>query len=109
MVSARSREIALLLTLGFKPRNVMASFLTESLLLAIAGGLLGCLLSLPLNGVTTSTTNFQSFAELAFSVRVTPAVLFQGLLFAVVMGLIGGLLPARHASRQVIASALRKA
>ncbi len=109
MVSARSREIALLLTLGFKPRSVMASFLTESVLLAFAGGVVGCLLALPLNGVTTSTTNFQSFAELAFSVRVTPGVMLQGLIFAVLMGLIGGFLPARHAARQVIAVALRKA
>jgi putative ABC transport system permease protein len=109
MVSSRSREIALLLTLGFRSRSVMASFLMESILLAVAGGVLGCLLSLPLNGVTTSTTNFQSFAELAFSVRVTPAVLVQGMVFALVMGVVGGLLPARHASRQVIASALRKA
>jgi putative ABC transport system permease protein len=109
LVSARTQEIALLLTLGFPPRSVLSSFLAESLILALAGGVLGCLLSLPLNGITTSTTNFQSFAELAFQVRVTPAILLRGLAFAAVMGLIGGWLPARHASRQVIAEALRKA
>jgi putative ABC transport system permease protein len=107
MVSARSREIALLLTLGFRPRSVMGSFLVEAVLLALAGGLLGCLLALPLNGIATSTTNWQSFAELSFTVRVTPTVLAQGLAFAAVMGVIGGLLPARHAARQVIAAALR--
>jgi len=109
LVSARTQEIALLLTLGFKPKSVLASFLAESLILALAGGVLGCLLALPLNGITTSTTNFQSFAELAFQVRVTPAILLRGLAFAAIMGLIGGWLPARHASRQVIAEALRKA
>lgn len=109
LVSARSQEIALLLTLGFRPRSVTVSFLLESLMLALAGGLLGCILALPLNGITTSTTNFQSFAELAFEVRVSPPILTQGLAFAAVMGFIGGLLPAWHASRQVIAQALRKA
>jgi len=109
MVSARAREIALLLTLGFRPRSVMASFLTEAVLLSLAGGVLGCLLALPLNGVSTSTTNWQSFSELSFAVRVTPGVLLQGLAFAAVMGLIGGFLPARHAARKVIAEALRKA
>jgi len=109
MVSARSREIALLLTLGFRPRSVMASFLMESTLLALAGGILGCLLALPLNGVTTSTTNWQSFAELSFSVNITPPVLAIGVVFAVGMGIVGGFLPARHAAKQVIAQALRKA
>lgn len=109
LVSARSQEIALLLTLGFRPRSVLASFLAEALLLALAGGILGCLLALPLNGIATSTTNFQSFAETTFQVSVTPAILLRGLAFAGVMGLVGGFLPARHASRQVIAQALRKA
>lgn len=109
LVSARSQEIALLLTLGFRPRSVLVSFLAEALILALAGGVLGCLLALPLNGIATSTTNFQSFAELAFEVSVTPAILLRGMLFAAVMGLIGGFLPARHASKQVIAQALRKA
>lgn len=109
LVSARTREIALLLTLGFKPRSVLATFLFEALLLAAVGGIIGCLISLPLHGVTTSTTNFQSFAELAFSVRLSPAILAQGFAFALVMGLIGGFLPARHAAKQVIAEALRKA
>jgi ABC-type antimicrobial peptide transport system permease subunit len=109
LVSARTREIALLLTLGFRPRTVLTTFLFEALLLSAVGGILGCLIALPLHGVTTSTTNFQSFAELAFSVRLSPAILAQGFAFALVMGLIGGFLPARHAAKQVIAEALRKA
>lgn len=109
LISARSQEIALLLTLGFRPRVVLMSFLSEALILALAGGVLGCLLALPLNGITTSTTNFQSFAELAFAVTISPAILMQGMVFSAIMGLIGGWLPAWHASRQVIAQALRKA
>lgn len=108
MVAARTREIALLLTLGFKPRSVMASFLLEAVLVALAGGLLGCLLSLPINGIQTSTTNWQSFGEVTFAFRVTPTILLQALAFAGVMGVVGGLLPARRAAREVVAVAMRK-
>lgn len=107
LVAARSREIALLQTLGFKPRSVLGSFLLESLFVALAGGVLGCLLALPINGIRTSTTNWQSFGELVFAFRVTPTILVQGLLFALLMGLIGGLLPAWRASRQTLAAGLR--
>jgi len=108
MVAARGREIALLQTLGFKPGNVMASFLLEAVFLALIGGLLGCLISLPINGIQTSTTNWQSFGELTFAFRITPLILLQGLIFAAFMGLVGGLLPARRASRQVVATGLRR-
>lgn len=108
MVAARGREIALLQTLGFRPRSVLASFLLEAVLLALIGGVIGCLLALPINGIRTSTTNWQSFGELTFAFRVTPTILLQGLAFAVVMGLIGGLLPARRAARQVVAAGLRR-
>jgi len=108
MVAARMREIALLMTLGFRPRSVMASFLLEALLVALAGGLLGCLFSLPINGIQTSTTNWQSFGEVTFAFRVTPDILLQGLIFAAIMGLIGGLLPARRAARETLAVAIRK-
>ncbi|HEX6309915.1 MAG TPA: ABC transporter permease [Longimicrobiales bacterium] len=109
LVAGRTREIALLQTLGFRPRSVLASFLLEAVVLSIIGGLLGCLLALPINGIRTSTTNWQSFAELTFAFRVTPGILLQGLLFAVVMGFLGGLLPARRAAKQVVAAGLRKA
>lgn len=108
MVAARSREIALLQTLGFKPRSVLASFLLESLFIALVGGVLGALLALPINGIRTSTTNWQSFGELSFAFRVTPSILLQGLLFAAVMGLVGGFLPARRAAKQVVAAGLRR-
>jgi putative ABC transport system permease protein len=109
LVAARTREIALLLTLGFKPRNVMASFLIEALLVALAGGVLGCLLSLPINGIQTSTTNWQTFGETAFAFRVTPEILLQALAFAAVMGVLGGFFPARRAAKEVVAVAMRKA
>lgn len=108
MVAARGREIALLQTLGFRPGSVLTSFLVEALFLALIGGVLGCLLSLPINGIRTSTTNWQSFGELSFAFRITPQTLMMGLLFATVMGLVGGFLPARRAARQVVALGLRR-
>jgi putative ABC transport system permease protein len=106
-VSQRTREIAVLLTLGFSKFSIMTSFLFESVLLALVGGVLGCLLALPINGITTSTTNWSSFSEVAFAFRVTPLGLALGMLFAVGMGLIGGFLPARKASNQTLAASLR--
>jgi ABC-type lipoprotein release transport system permease subunit len=106
-VASRSNEIAVLLTLGFHPRSVLASFLAESALIAIVGGVIGALLALPINGLVTSTTNWASFSEIAFSFRVSPALLLAGLAFAVVMGLIGGFFPARRAARMPVVQALR--
>jgi ABC-type lipoprotein release transport system permease subunit len=108
MVAARGREIALLRTLGFRRRSIMTSFLAESLLVALAGGVLGCLLSLPINGIRTSTTNWQSFGEVAFAFRVTPGTLAAGIAFALVMGLVGGLRPAWRAARAPVAVGLRR-
>ncbi len=106
-VSSRTPEIAVLLTLGFHPRSVLASFLVESAVIAALGGVVGCLLALPINGVITSTTNFASFSEIAFAFRVTPTLLVAGLVFAVVMGLLGGFFPARRASKLPVVQALR--
>jgi ABC-type lipoprotein release transport system permease subunit len=106
-VSARSSEIAVLLTLGFHPRSVLASFLAESALIAAVGGVVGALLALPVNGIVTSTTNWASFSEIAFSFRVTPGLLLAGFGFAVVMGLIGGYFPARRAAKMPVVQALR--
>lgn len=106
-VSSRAPEIAVLLTLGFRPRSVMASFVVESALIALAGGLLGCLLALPMNGVVTSTTNWASFSEIAFSFRITPGLLLAGLGFALVMGVLGGFFPARRAARMPVVQAIR--
>jgi ABC-type lipoprotein release transport system permease subunit len=106
-VSSRTPEIAVLLTLGFPPRSVLASFLAESAVIALIGGVIGCLLALPINGVVTSTTNWASFSEIAFAFRVTPQLLAAGIIFAVVMGLVGGFFPARRASKLPVIQALR--
>ena len=106
-IASRTPEIAVLLTLGFKPRHVLLSFLAESAVIAFAGGVLGCLMALPINGVVTSTTNWSSFSEVAFAFRVTPTLLLSGIAFAVVMGVVGGFFPARSASRMPVVQALR--
>jgi putative ABC transport system permease protein len=105
--SYRTREIATLRVLGFKRRNILASFMLESVLLAVCGGIVGCLLALPVNGISTGTMNFSSFAEVAFQFRITPGLVAQGILFAAVMGGVGGWLPARRAARLTIVRALR--
>lgn len=106
-VGARAREIGTLRVLGFPPLHIYFSFLLESLMLAFVGGLLGCLLSLPLNGLATGTFNWASFAEVAFEFQVTGSLLIAGMAFALVVGAIGGLLPARLAARQPLLDALR--
>ena len=106
-IGARTREIATLLVLGFSPFAVMLAFVAESLVIALLGGLIGCLLALPMNGITSSTTNFSSFSEQAFQFHVTPQVLLSGLAFSALLGLLGGFFPALHASRRALAAALR--
>ncbi|MCL4865807.1 MAG: ABC transporter permease, partial [Gemmatimonadales bacterium] len=106
-VASRGPEIGVLLTLGFRPRSVLASFLLEAVVISAIGGAIGCLIALPINGLVTSTTNWASFSEVAFAFRITPALLVNGMIFAVVMGVIGGLLPARHAAKQQVVEALR--
>jgi len=108
-VGSRTREIAMLLVLGFSPFAILTSFVFESVFLALIGGVIGCAIALPLNGITTSTTNFQSFSEVAFAFRITPGALAAGMIFAAIMGLVGGFLPALRAARQSIASSLRAA
>jgi putative ABC transport system permease protein len=109
IVASRTREVGTLRALGFSRFSILFSFLFESVLLAFAGGLLGCLLALPMNGFTGATGNTASFSELAFAFRVTPPLLIAGVVFAVVMGFFGGLLPAVRAARLPITSALREA
>jgi putative ABC transport system permease protein len=106
-VEGRSPEIAVLLTLGFHPRSVLASFIVEAAIIAAIGGVIGCLLALPVNGIVASTTNWASFSEIAFSFRVTPQLLGAGFLFAVVMGVVGGFFPARRAAKLPVIQALR--
>jgi putative ABC transport system permease protein len=108
-VSTRTREIATLRALGFNTTSVVVSVLAESLALGALGGLAGGLLAfVAFNGYQTSTINFQTFSQVAFAFAVTPWLLAQGLTYALIMALIGGLLPALKAARLPIASALRQ-
>jgi putative ABC transport system permease protein len=109
VVAARTREIGALRALGFSRGAILVSFVLESALLALAGGVLGCLLAALLQGHATGASNLQSLSEVAFAFRVTPRVVTAGLLFSVVMGVLGGLLPALRAARLPIAGALRAA
>lgn len=108
-VAARAPEIAVLRTLGFTPGSILLSFLLEAVMVALLGGLIGCLLALPINGIVTSTTNWQSFSEVAFAFRVTPEILGRGLVFSLLMGLVGGFFPAWRAARLPVVQALRRA
>ena len=107
-VSERGREIATMRALGFNASSVVFSFLVEALLIALIGGVIGCLVVLPLNGLTTSTMNFQTFSNLAFAFKITPELLVKGIIFALTMGVIGGLLPAVRAASLPVATALRE-
>lgn len=108
-VSTRSREIATLRALGFDASSVVVSVMVESMALAAIGGVLGGLIAyLGFNGYQTSTMNFQTFSQVAFAFRVTPALLGLGLLYALLMGLVGGLFPAIRAARLPIPAALRE-
>ena len=106
-VATRTGEIGTLRALGFRRASILAAFLLESLLLALLGGLVGLLAASFLTAITVSTTNFQSFSELAFSFTLTPRIVTQALAFALLMGLVGGFLPAIRASRMKIVDALR--
>jgi len=107
-VARRAREIGTLRVLGFSRGSILFSFFVESVLLAGLGGLIGCLLAfLALNGRTTGIGS-TTFSEVAFAFRVTPPVMLTGLLFAVVLGAIGGLFPARSAAKKEILVALRE-
>ncbi len=107
-VARRSKEIGTLRVLGFSQGSILLSFLAESLLLSVLGGLLGCVLVLPLNNVSTGIGNFVTFSEIAFNFRVTPQIMLDGILFAMFMGAVGGLFPARMAARKEILTALRE-
>jgi putative ABC transport system permease protein len=106
-VSERSREIAVLRAIGFGGASVVLSFFVESLVIALCGGLVGCIAVLPVNGITTGTMNFQTFSHLAFAFRITPGLLGLGMVFALLMGAVGGLPPAIRAARANVAHTLR--
>lgn len=106
-VASRSREIATLGALGFPRSSIIAAFQFESLVLATLGWAVGSVAVLPFNGYTASTINWGTFSHVGFAFQITPPILFAGLLFAWVMGSLSGFLPAWHAARQSIPSALR--
>jgi putative ABC transport system permease protein len=106
-VAYRSREIATLRVIGFSRPSILTSFVFESLVLSLLGGLVGIVLMLPFNGMTTGTSNQVTFSEVVFALRMTPQVVLAALVFALVMGFFGGLAPAWHAARQNILTALR--
>jgi ABC-type lipoprotein release transport system permease subunit len=107
-VGARTKEIGTLRAIGFSKGAVLLSILIESTLLALLGGVIGCLLALPVRGFTTGTMTFSTFSELAFRFAITPAMLIAGLVFAAMMGLVGGFFPARKAASMPIVEALRQ-
>jgi putative ABC transport system permease protein len=106
-VARRAQEIGTLRVLGFSRGSILFSFVVESVLLAALGGLVGCLLVLPLNGITTGIGNFVTFSEIDFNFRVTAQIMVVGVAFAMLLGALGGLFPAASASRKEILAALR--
>jgi putative ABC transport system permease protein len=106
-VAYRGREIATLRVIGFSRPAILTSFVLESLLLALLGAVVGILLMLPFNGMQTGTSNQVTFSEVVFALRITWQVAGYAVVFALVMGFVGGLAPAWHAARQNILNALR--
>jgi putative ABC transport system permease protein len=106
-VAYRGREIATLRVIGFSRPSILTSFVLEALLLSLLGSILGILLMLPFNGLTTGVGNQVTFSEMVFSLQMTPRVILISIAFGLLMGLIGGLAPAWHAARQNILTALR--
>jgi putative ABC transport system permease protein len=106
-VAYRSREIATLRVMGFRRGSIVTSFVFESVLLALLGAVIGIILMLPFNGMSTSTSNQVTFSEVEFSMRITLQVVATAVIFAVAMGLIGGVAPAWGAARREILAALR--
>ena len=107
-VSERGREIATMRALGFSSWNVILSFLFEALLISFIAGIIGCVVVLPLNGMTTQTMNFSTFSNIAFAFKITFDLLGMGVIFALAMGVLGGLLPAVRAALRPVAVSLRE-
>jgi ABC-type antimicrobial peptide transport system permease subunit len=107
-VSSRKRELATMRAIGFKRRTIVAAMIIESAFVALLGGVLGVLLALPVNFISTGTVNWQTFSEVAFNFRVDQVVASIGILLAVISGVIGGLIPAVSAARLPITRALRE-
>jgi len=106
-VAGRTSEIGTLRALGYRRREILASFQWEAVLLCGSGGLLGACLALAFNGIQTGTTNFQTFSDVSFAFTITPGLMLQGVAFSVLMGLLGGFLPAWRASRIPVTEAMK--
>jgi len=106
-IGARTREIGTLRVLGFRRRSVVAALLIEGALLALIGGVAGCAIASLWNGYTTATMGFETFSEIVFEFTVTPRLMGEGLIFAVIVGLMGSLLPSVRASRLPVIDALK--
>lgn len=106
-IGARTREIGTLRVLGFRRRAILVGFLLEGALLAGIGGALGCLFALPMHGYSTGTLGWETFSEIVFDFRITPALALKGIVFAIIVGLLGSFLPAVRASRLPVISALK--
>src|SRR3954447_5800196 len=107
-VARRGKEIGTLRILGFTKGGILLSFFLESILLSLIGGVIACILVLPLNNVTTGLGNFVTFSETSFKIRIGPSLMLIGLLFSLLLGAVGGLLPARQAAKKEILVALRE-
>ena len=106
-IASRTREIGTLRVLGYRRRSILFGFLLEGALLAAVGGLLGCLLALPMHGYSAGTLGWESFTETVFDFRITPARAARGVLFAVGIGLAGSFLPALRAARLPVIASLK--
>ena len=107
-VARRAKEVGTLRVLGFTRGSILFSFFLESLLLSLIGGVIACLVAFPLNNVSTGLGNFITFSETSFNFRVGPDIMLIGIAFALILGAVGGLLPARQAAKKEILTALRE-
>jgi putative ABC transport system permease protein len=107
-VARRSKEVGTLRILGFTRGSILLSFFLESVFLSLLGGIIACIIVLPLNRVTTALGNFSTFSETSFNFRIGPQVMLVGLAFSAILGAVGGFLPARQAARKEILTALRE-
>jgi putative ABC transport system permease protein len=107
-VARRTREIGTLRVLGFSQSGILFSFLIESLLIALFGGIIGCVLVLPLNNLTTGVGSLITFSEISFNFNVGPTSLMAGLIFSILIGIFGGMFPAFQAARKELLTALRE-
>ncbi len=106
-VAGRTKEIGTLRALGFRQREILASFQWESIFLCVTGGIVGSGLALFANGIQTGTTSFETFSDVSFAFTITPGLMAEGVAFSLVMGLLGGLLPAWRASRIPLTEAMK--